>query len=91
MPRSAIRSSVASCAPRPTNVADSPPPCIERAVARGDLPADVDVDLLVTLLSGPLVYTKLVRRQRVTDELVAEVVDNVLAGHRIPSAAPGSQ
>ena len=53
---------------------------LERAVARGDLPADVDVDLMVTLLSGPLVYTKLVRRQRVTDELVATVVDSVLAG-----------
>lgn len=51
---------------------------IERAVARGDLPADVDVDLLVTLLAGPLIYTKLVRRQRVTDELVAAVVDTVL-------------
>jgi AcrR family transcriptional regulator len=51
---------------------------IERAVARGDLPSDVDVDLLVTLVAGPLVYTKLVRRQRVTDELVAAVVDTVL-------------
>lgn len=64
---------------------------IERAVARGDLPADVDVDLLVTLLSGPLVYTKLVRRQRVTDELVATVVDSVLARyatHELPD--PGS-
>jgi AcrR family transcriptional regulator len=55
---------------------------IERAVARGELPADVDVDLLVTLLSGPLVYTKLVRRQRVTEELVASVVDNVLARYQ---------
>jgi AcrR family transcriptional regulator len=52
---------------------------IRRAVARGDLPADVDVDLLVTLLAGPLVYTKIVRRLRVTDELVAAVVDTVLA------------
>jgi predicted nucleotidyltransferase len=57
---------------------------IERAVARGDLPADVDVDLLVTLLAGPLVYTKLVRRQRVTDELVAAVVDTVLARYAVP-------
>lgn len=53
---------------------------IERAVSRGQLPDDTDVDLLVTLLSGPLVYTKLVRRRRVTEELVASVVDNVLAG-----------
>ncbi len=56
---------------------------IERAVARGDLPADVDVDLLVTLLAGPLVYTKLVRRQRVTDELVAAVVDTVLTRYSV--------
>ena len=59
---------------------------IERAVARGDLPADVDVDLLVTLVAGPLVYTKLVRRQRVTDELVAAVVDSVLSRFQLPSA-----
>ena len=59
---------------------------IERAVSRGDLPADVDVDLLVTLVAGPLVYTKLVRRQRVTDELVAAVVDSVLSRFQLPSA-----
>jgi AcrR family transcriptional regulator len=58
---------------------------IERAVARGELPHDADVDLLVTLISGPLVYTKLVRRQRVTEELVATVVDSVLATHRVES------
>jgi AcrR family transcriptional regulator len=40
---------------------------LERAVARGELAEDVDIDLLVTLMSGPLVYTKLVRRQRVTE------------------------
>jgi AcrR family transcriptional regulator len=59
---------------------------IERAVARGELPGDVDVDLLVTMLSGPLVYTKLVRRQRVTEDLVAAVVDSVLACYRSPVA-----
>jgi AcrR family transcriptional regulator len=52
---------------------------LHRAVERGQLADDVDVDLLVTLLSGPLVYTKLVRRQRVTDRLVAAVVDAALA------------
>ena len=57
---------------------------IERAVERGDLPSDVDVDLLVTMLSGPLVYTKLVRGQRVTEELVATVVDSVLACYHTP-------
>jgi AcrR family transcriptional regulator len=52
---------------------------IERAVERGQLPHDIDVDLTVTLLSGPLVYTKLVRRQPVTEQLIAAVVDSVLA------------
>ncbi len=59
---------------------------IQRAVERGTLPDDLDVDLLVTMISGPLVYTKLVRRQRVTEELVSAVVDSVLACYRIPVA-----
>jgi AcrR family transcriptional regulator len=56
---------------------------IRRAVDRGQLPDDIDVDLMVTLLSGPLVYTKLVRRQRVTHELIAAVVDSVLATYSV--------
>jgi AcrR family transcriptional regulator len=52
---------------------------LERAIERGQLPDDVDVDLLVTMISGPLVYTKLVRRQRVTEQLVAAVVDAALS------------
>ena len=58
---------------------------VERAISRGQLPADIDVDLLVTLISGPLVYTKLVRRLRVTEQLVTAVVDTVLAGFVQPS------
>jgi AcrR family transcriptional regulator len=61
---------------------------VERAIARGDLPAEVDVDLLVTMLAGPLVYTKLVRRQRVTEELVAAVVDRVLSAYLPADARP---
>ena len=53
---------------------------LERAVAAGDLRADVDIELTVTPLSGPLVYTKLIRLQPVTNELIASVVDSVLAG-----------
>jgi AcrR family transcriptional regulator len=56
---------------------------VERAVARGELPADLDVELFVTMLSGPLVYTKLVRRQRVTEQLVSSVVDTMLAPYGI--------
>jgi len=56
---------------------------VERAVARGDLPTDLDVELFVTMLSGPLIYTKLVRQQRVTEQLIAAVVDNMLAQHGV--------
>jgi len=60
---------------------------VERAVARGELPADLDVDLFVTMLSGPLVYTKLVRRQRVTEQLVSSVVDTILAPYGVGERA----
>ena len=53
---------------------------LNRAVERGDLSPDVDIELTVTLLSGPLIYTKLIRREPVTQQLVASVVDSVLAG-----------
>ena len=56
---------------------------IERAVARGDLPADVDVDLLVTLLAGPMIDTKHVRRHRVTDEIVDPLLDTVLSRYGV--------
>lgn len=59
---------------------------LERAIARGEVPADLDVDLTVTLLSGPLVYTKLVRRMPLTNELIADVVDSVLAGIDVSGA-----
>ncbi|MCU1393457.1 MAG: regulatory protein TetR [Ilumatobacteraceae bacterium] len=53
---------------------------LERAVERGEMSPDVDLELTVTLLTGPLVYTKLVQRQRISQELVEAVVDTVLAG-----------
>jgi AcrR family transcriptional regulator len=56
---------------------------VERAVARGELPSDLDVELFVTMLSGPLVYTKLVRRQRVTEQLVSSIVDHLLEPYGI--------
>jgi len=64
---------------------------LERAIERDQLRGDVDVDLLVTMLSGPLVYTKLVRRQRVTEQLVAAVVDAVLAGVAAGAARRGAR
>lgn len=61
---------------------------LESARDRGELRADADLELLATLVAGPIVYTKLVLRQPVTRELVAKVVDSVLVGSRPRAGAP---
>ena len=45
----------------------------------GELDPDVDPDLLVDLLSGPLFYRQLVRRERTSDDRVVDMVDAVLS------------
>jgi AcrR family transcriptional regulator len=52
----------------------------ERAVARGELPADTDFDLLSDLFAGPFFYRILVTDAPVDDQLVEAVLDVVLAG-----------
>jgi hypothetical protein len=51
---------------------------VERAIGRGQARPDVDLDLVVDLLVGPVYYRLLVSGQPVTDEFVAGVVDAVL-------------
>jgi AcrR family transcriptional regulator len=51
---------------------------LEEAQRTGDLMPDVDPDLLVDLLSGPLFYRQLLRRQHTSDERVAQMVTAVL-------------
>jgi AcrR family transcriptional regulator len=52
------------------------------AAARGEARADLDVDLVIDLLVGPLYYRLLVSGQPLTDDFVDGVVDAVLAGAR---------
>ncbi|MEV4641010.1 TetR/AcrR family transcriptional regulator [Actinoplanes sp. NPDC049548] len=47
---------------------------LERAVARGELPADADLDVLVDRLVGPIYYRVLVTGQAVGEEFVDELV-----------------
>jgi len=49
------------------------------AVEHGELAADADLDLLVDLLSGPVFYRQLLRRQRTSDDRIAAMVSAVLA------------
>lgn len=52
---------------------------LARAVARGDLPAGLDVEDAVALLAGPLFYRAMIARQRVGEPFVARAVDAALA------------
>lgn len=61
---------------------------LELAKARGDIAADVDVDLLATLVIGPLAYTKSLRELPVDARLVEQSVDAALAhGARSPAVS----
>ena len=53
---------------------------LERAVARGELPAGVDLELVQDLLIGPQFYRTLVSGEASSDEVIAEVVAIVVAG-----------
>ncbi len=63
-------------------VRDRRQPMVDRlALARhaGEIRPDADLDLLVDLLSGPLFYRQLLRREPTDDATVAALVDAVLA------------
>jgi AcrR family transcriptional regulator len=51
---------------------------IERAVHRGDLPAEADVELLIDVLSSPFFYRIFVTGSRIEPDLAEKLVDFVL-------------
>lgn len=53
---------------------------IERAIRRGELRADVDVEIVLDLLGGPLFYRLLVTGAPVDEDVAAAVVDTLLRG-----------
>ncbi len=55
---------------------------LERAMERGELPPGIDLDLVQDLLSGPLFYRTLMSGAVSDDDVVATVVETVLAGVR---------
>ncbi len=52
----------------------------DRAVARGELATDVDRDLVIDLLAGPLLYRTLMSGRTVDRAVVTSIVDIVLTG-----------
>jgi len=63
---------------------------LRRALDRGDLPPDTDVEYVTTALTAPLFYTKIVLQQPVTRALVERVTDGVLGAVQARLGAPTS-
>lgn len=59
---------------------------VDRAITRGELPADIDLQLLFDLLYSPLYFRLLVRHQPLNEEFVVRIVDAVLSGLSLNSA-----
>jgi AcrR family transcriptional regulator len=59
---------------------------LRRAIERGELAADVDLELLIDLLAGPFFYRRLVGRRTIEVGEVAPLVDFVLGAVRTDAA-----
>ena len=53
---------------------------LERAIARGEVRYDADVEVLTSVVVGPIVYEKMVRRAAITPEYLAATLDILVAG-----------
>lgn len=63
---------------------DVPRVLVERAVARGELPPDADVELLLFTVAGALLHRVFIEHATVDDAWVARLVRLVLDGARAP-------
>jgi AcrR family transcriptional regulator len=63
---------------------------LERAIARGEVPADLDLDVALDLLYGPLYHRLLHGHAPVTGQFAEDVVDRVLAGITHPPIPAGA-
>ena len=52
---------------------------LRRGVARGEIPPDTDVDLLLDVLAGTVMYRELIARHPMDDDAIERLVDHVLA------------
>jgi AcrR family transcriptional regulator len=53
---------------------------VERGIARGELPADTDVDLLVDTLGGTVMYRELIAHVPLSNADIETFADHILAG-----------
>lgn len=66
---------------------------LRRAIGRGELPQDLDMDLTLDALYGPIYMRFLIRHDDLTDEFVEQLCDLVIPGAQQAKssvrAAPG--
>jgi hypothetical protein len=51
---------------------------LSEAVARGELPATTEIDLVIDLLTGPAFYRRFIAHRRLPENFASTVVDHVL-------------
>jgi AcrR family transcriptional regulator len=61
---------------------------LERAIGRGELDPETDVELVSDLLIAPLLYRWLVTDALVNDAIISQVIDTVLAGLHATAPVP---
>ena len=61
---------------------------IERAIARGEIPRDSDVDVLMHMLYGPAYHRLFQRHLPLTEGFVQRVVAVIVAGAKAGGAVP---
>jgi AcrR family transcriptional regulator len=64
---------------------------LQRALERGELGADTDVEVMLDMLSGPIFYRTLVSGSGASDAVIETLVDKVLAAHDITQPAAVSR
>jgi len=62
-------------------------PMFDAAIARGELPAEVDREALFTFAAGPIYFRMFIAARRVDDDFLHAIVSNVCWLHCSPSAA----
>jgi AcrR family transcriptional regulator len=62
-------------------------PMFDAAIARGELPADVERETLFTFAAGPIYFRMFIAARRVDDDFIHSIVSNVCWLYCSPSAA----
>lgn len=65
---------------------DRPRQILRRGIERGELPPDTDVELILDLLGGTVMFRELLAGHPIGDDEIVRMVDRVLAGFRTSPA-----